>query len=283
MVTLCDASPVEVARWSDLAKELDLWGEEGRIATLWWRDDDAAAPGVRLDRLLEIAGAVPLAIAAIPATAEAALAARLGEEFPRSGGSSTVVLQHGWLHANHAVRAKKSEFPAARSPASVMTDLRAGRSRLTALFGVRALAVLAPPWNRCDDGFLPLLPNCGIGALSRLGPRRRRWPAPGVFEANVHVDLVAWKGDRGFVGEEAALAGVIGHLRARRGGEVDRDEPTGILTHHLVQDEAAETFLARMAALVATHSAARWLTGGEVFAPGLGGMAGGGPKIMVPA
>ncbi len=149
-------------------------------------------------------------------------------------------------------------------------DLAAGRARLTALFGSRALAVLAPPWNRFDESFLALLRGCGIGAISRVGPRRARWPARGVFAANVHVDLVAWRGDRGFIGGAAALDGLAGHLRARRRAQVDGDEPSGILTHHLVQDEATGDFLSRLVALTAAHPAARWLDAGEVFAPGIG-------------
>jgi len=283
MVTLSGASPVVAARWSDLADELDLWGEEGRIATLWWRDDDAAAPGARLDRLLEIAGEVPVALAVIPAAAEPGLPARLDGASPRPGGSPPIaVLQHGWRHADHAVQPKKSEFPAERSRASVTADLAAGRARLTALFGARALAVLAPPWNRFDGSFLPLLKACGLAAVSRLGPRRTAWPAAGVFEANVHVDLVAWKGDRGFIGEAAALGGLVGHLRARRRGEADQDEPSGILTHHLVQDEAAGSFLGRLVALTVAHPAARWLAAGEVFAPGVAGAGIAGSGISGP-
>jgi hypothetical protein len=280
MVILSGASPVATARWSDIANELDLWGEEGRIATLWWRDDDAAAPDARLDRLLAIAGEVPVALAVVPAVAEPELAARLGRTAAGWSGSPPIaVLQHGWCHANHALRAKKSEFPAERPPQSAMADLTAGRARLTALFGARALAVLAPPWNRFDERFLPLLAACGLAAVSCLGPRRAAWPAPGVFQTNVHVDLVAWKGDRGFVGDAAALGGLVGHLRARRRGEADQDEPSGILTHHLVQDEAAGAFLSRLVALTAAHPAARWLAAGEVFAAGLGGVASGAPGI----
>ncbi|MGA8380834.1 MAG: hypothetical protein WB710_06875, partial [Stellaceae bacterium] len=114
------------------------------------------------------------------------------------------------------------------------------------------------------------LAGCGISAISQVKPRATAWPAPGVFAANVHVDLVAWKEDRRFIGEAAALAGLVGHLRARRGGEADRDEPTGILTHHLVQDQATDEFLLRLLALTLAHPAARWLDAGEVFAPGVG-------------
>ncbi len=278
MVTVYEASPVATARWADLARELDCWGAEGRTAGLWWRDDDAAAPCERLDRLLAIAGTAPVALAVIPGLVAPGFAAWLDACAVRSRRSAPVaVLQHGWRHLNHASRAatsrllaKKSEFPAERPSLSVAADLVAGRERLRASFGGRALAVLAPPWNRFDDSFLPLLAGCGIGAISRVKPRSAAWPTPGVFAANVHVDLVAWREDRGFIGEAAALGGLVGHLRARRGGGADRDEPTGILTHHLVQDQATDEFLLQLAALTLAHPAARWLDAGEVFAPGIG-------------
>ncbi len=251
---------------------------------MWWRDDDAAAPDGRLDRLLEIAGDVPVALAVIPAAAEPGLAARLGgTAAARPGAAPAVaVLQHGWRHLNHAAGAKKSEFPATRSPAAVSVELSAGRARLAALFGTRALDVLAPPWNRLDQRFLPLLAGCGIAAVSRVGPRRTAWPSPGVFEANVHVDLVAWKRDRGFIGEGAALMGLVGHLRARRSGAADGAEPSGILTHHLVQDEATGAFLGRLIELTANHPAARWLAGSEVFASAIGPPTGSGAANETP-
>jgi hypothetical protein len=287
MITLCHASPAATGQWSDLASELDCWGAEGRIATLWWRDDDAAAPCDRLDRQLAIAGEVPVALAVIPATAQPELAARLGDDAGRPSPQHprVAILQHGWNHTDHgsATGAKKSEFPAERSPATVAADLLAGGERLRALFGDRALPILAPPWNRLAETFLALLPGCGIGAISRVNPRGSAWPAPGVFAANVHVDLVAWKKDRGFIGEATALGGLIQHLRARRCGEVDHDEPTGILTHHLVQDKAAGDFLMRLVALTGAHRAVRWLGADEVFAPGLGAAAAAAPPMAVPA
>jgi hypothetical protein len=257
------------AGWPDLAEELEQWEEAGRVATLWWRDDDAAVANAELDRLLAIRCHVPVALAVIPALADAGLAARLTP----LAGSPIAVLQHGWCHANHSAGRRKSEFPPDRPPTAVAADLAAGRARLSALFGASALAVLAPPWNRFDNGFLPLLAACGIGAISQAGPRRLSRPIPGVFAANVHVDLVAWAGDHGFVGEAAALALLVGHLRGRRLGRFDGTEPTGIMTHHHVQDRPTEAFLERLFAVTGTHPAARWLAAGEVFAPGIAGSA----------
>ena len=74
-------------------------------------------------------------------------------------------------------------------------------------------------------------------------------------------------------GEGMALDWLVGHLRGRRLGFFDRAEPTGIMTHHRVQEGAAENFLDRLLALTLAHPAARWLAAGEVFAPGIAGSA----------
>jgi hypothetical protein len=253
------------ARWCDLVNELDGWREAGQIATLWWRDDDAAQPNVRLDRLVSIAADVPISLAVIPAAAGPELAEYLAHPSRSVRPAPIGILQHGWRHMNHAGDGRKSEFPPGRSPHAVVSDLAAGQARLKGLFGARALPVLAPPWNRLDPSFLLLLGDCGLTGISRVKPRRAACPVPGIQEANVHVDLVSWAGDRGFIGEAAALGGIIGHLRARRITELDSSEPTGILTHHLVQEERAESFLRRLVAVTCTHPAARWLDAASVF------------------
>jgi hypothetical protein len=252
---------VTTVGWPDLAEELDRWQEAGSAATLWWRDDDAVEPNAGLDRLLSLAGNIPVALAVIPCFAQPRLACWLARlQQPR-----VLVLQHGWRHANHAGSDKKNEFCAGRPPQQVAVELAQGRSRLSELFGALALPVLVPPWNRLDECFLPVLADCGIRAISRLKPRRSSRPAPRLAEVDVHVDLVAWRGDRGFIGESAALDGLIRHLQARRLGIACTDEPTGILTHHLVQDEATEAFLHRLFMVTGAHAAARWLDATEAF------------------
>jgi hypothetical protein len=255
--------------WEDLVAELDRWEAAGREARLWWRDDDATEPTAALERLLELADGLPVALCVIPARTEAALL-RLCK-----GAPHLFFLQHGWRHENHAQPGgKKSEFPRGRPPSLVAEELAAGRARLASLFGSRALPVLVPPWNRLDKSFLPLLPACGITALSGFGPRRGE--AAFLIEVNTHIDLVAWKGDRGFIGEEAALGGLLRNLAARRGvprgdglpgpcrGE--EGEAAGILTHHLVQTRETDSFLDRLFTLTRAHPAVRWLAANEVFA-----------------
>lgn len=255
-----------MVNWADLGDEFDRWQEAGRIATLWWRDDDAVAPTARLRRLLSITSGVPVSLAVIPAAAQHELAEWLAGS-PRRATAQVAVLQHGWRHFNHAGVEKKSEFPAKRTSAEVAVELAAGWARLSELFRTRAVPVLVPPWNRFADSFLVLLAGAGLSAISRAQPRGVSRAAPGVIEVNTHVDLVAWRGNRGFIGEEAALGGLVDHLRARRLGAVSADEPTGILTHHLVQDDATSAFLDRLVALSLAHAGVRWLDAREIFAP----------------
>jgi hypothetical protein len=246
--------------------ELDCWEGAGKVATLWWRDDDAVAPTARLGRLLSIASGVPISLAVIPADAQQELAQWLAQYLRSAPKASVAVLQHGWRHLNHSGIGKKSEFPAERPRSEVASELAAGRARLSDLFGTRAQPVLVPPWNRFDDSLLGLLACCGLTGISRARARSASPRAPGVIEANIHVDLVAWKGSRGFVGEDAALGGLVQHLRARRLRAACADEPTGILTHHLIQDEATDAFLDRLIAVSVAHPAVLWLDAGEIFA-----------------
>jgi hypothetical protein len=145
----------------------------------------------------------------------------------------------------------------------VVSELAAGRARLSDLFGTLAQPVLVPPWNRFDDSLLDLLARCGLTGISRARSVSAR--VPGVIEVNIHVDLVAWKGSRGFVGEDEALGGLVEHLRARRLRAVCADEPTGILTHHLLQDEETDAFLDRLITVSVAHPAVLWLDAGEIF------------------
>jgi hypothetical protein len=343
------------ADWADLESELDAWGGSGRVATLWWRDDDAVQATPALARLLALADGVPLALAIIPG--------RLGEravpELARliDASERVSVLQHGWMHINHAAPGdKKAEFGADRPIGLMLTELTTGWRRLVDRFGRRALPVLTPPWNRIAATLAPLLRETGYVGLSAAGPRRRAVSGPGLrkvasivpqlrhpldfppphagpstnaqegrvgdcaaadprsmseiiaepqlppppsspasggggylgyrlsgstprdvavksdlVEIDTHVDLVAWSAGRGFVGEPTALGRLVGHLRARRIGEVESievnpGEPTGLLTHHLIQDAATDAFLKRLLALTRRHPAARWVAAPEAFA-----------------
>jgi len=124
--------------------------------------------------------------------------------------------------------------------------------------------VLVPPWNRIDPALRERLADCGIGGLSTYGPRPAR-ELDGVVVVNTHVDIIDWHGGRRFLGTEACLRLAIGHLAARREGRADPSEPTGLLTHHLVQDVDSWSFLVAFLQCTSGHPAARWMDARQLF------------------
>lgn len=243
--------------WRELDTELDRWRDAGRVADFWWRDDDAAKPSPSLRRLLELsqASGVPLALAVVPLEAVPELFADL----------EATVLMHGTDHRNRAAPGdKKTEFPAAEPDGEAIARLRTARERLAAEAAKRFLPVLAPPWNRFKRALAARLPEAGLYALSGYGPRDHAQAAPGVHEVNTHVDIIDWRGTRGFVGEETALRNAVQHLGSRRKGEADAAEPTGWLTHHALHDRETWLFLERLFERTSERGA-RWIDPMELF------------------
>lgn len=247
--------------WADLSRELDRWGQEKRAATWWWRDDDAVEDTPQLRQLLKIAQD-GLALAVIPDGMQPGLAKAL-EGYP-----DVFVLQHGFSHKNQAAPGeRKSEFPNSRAVGEIDAAFREGYRRLEAAFGSRFLPVLTPPWNRIGTLALPRLRNLGFKALSRYQMRSTA-EFHGILQVNTHVDVIDWAGSRGFLGESACLGLLIAHLSARRTGLADRDEPTGLLTHHIVHDAATWRFLQKLRDFLSQQSAARLLDPATAFRQG---------------
>lgn len=248
--------------WADLGEELVRWQAAGKRADLWWRDDDAVGETPALRRLLAVAQ-VPIALAVIPADLQPTLAGCLAAS---ADAIRLAVLQHGFSHRNHEPGdRKKAELGAARSSDLVLADLAAGQGILRQAFGIRALPVLTPPWNRIAPAVTDRLTELGFRGLTTYLPRRAPWAAAGLIQVNTHVDIIDWRGGRGFLGTDQTLALLIQHLRARRLGDVDTAEPTGILTHHLVHDDACWTFLERLQDWLSAYPVIRWLTAEETF------------------
>jgi hypothetical protein len=248
--------------WERLRSELDLWADSGRVAELWWRDDDATEVTPALERLLRIAreASTPLALAVIPAAATRELLETLGAE------SRISVLQHGVAHVNHAPAGeKKSELGEHRDTEVILADLAKARRHLASLGGDGPPGVLVPPWNRIAPNLLPRLPAVGFHGLSVFGARVTAQPAARLREANTHADLIDWRGSRGFAGADSVLGAMVTHLAARRRETSDRAEPTGLLTHHIVHDEACWRFVASLLDATAGHPAVRWLGAAEIF------------------
>ena len=251
--------------WPDLDDELGAWAEEGRRAGLWWRDDDAAQDTPALRRLLDLAGgdAPALVMAVIPATLNEAAAERI------SAGQNWWVVQHGYAHANHARESEKKIELGGGHPAELCeSQLREGRAILSARFSDKFLPALVPPWNRIAPELIPRLAALGYAAISTYGARDTTEPESGLKRINCHIDILNWRAGAAFLGEDAALTLACNHLKARRLGAADAGEPTGLLSHHLQQDEAAWRFLAEFFVRTAEHPGAHWVEPTALFGRG---------------
>ena len=251
---------VPVADWAALDAELDRWQAAGRVASLWWRDDDAAEPTRALDTLLAIRArlGLPIALAVIPARARPSLAERLARE------RDVTVWQHGWAHMNHApVGAPKAELGPDRPAAYVLGELARGWLALDRIFGAAGwMKGLVPPHNRIAPALAAALPGAGyVGLSAGLAPR----PAGARRIVNAHVDIMDW-GTRRFAGEGPALGALVASLAGHRTGGADADEPVGFLTHHLAHDDGAWRFTEAALARLAAHRAVRFADPRTLFA-----------------
>ena len=237
------------AIWKPLRAELDRWADAGRSASLWFRDDDAIKPTPALARLLDLTRrhAVPLTLAVIPAPSGEALASCLAKE------SHVAVAVHGWTHTNYADDlSKKQELGQDRPEGVVLDELGQGFRKLEALYPSRFVPMLVPPWNRIAGPLLPHLKGFGYRAVSVYGPAKANSPIPLV---NTHVDIMDWQGTRGGRPHGELVGLLVAELQDRFLGDA---EPIGILTHHLVHDENAWSFIDRLLQETSGHPAIRW-------------------------
>lgn len=243
--------------WMPLRAELARWIHASRTVRFWLRDDDAVEPGGALEQLLALGRehAVPMTLAVIPAKTGAALAERLRHE------AATTVAVHGWSHENHAPpQEKKQELGPHRPLSEITRELRRGFVLLKEQFSDGFVPVLVPPWNRIDPLLLPELATCGFKALSVFGPVKQK-QAAFLPVINTHVDLMDWHGTRGCRDHGELVAALVRELQRRFDGS---DEPVGILTHHLVHDEAAWAFLHMLFAETA-KAPVRWVSLRDLF------------------
>ena len=244
-----------MASWNDLTAELDKWQKIGRPATFWWRDDDLNELTPAFDRLLSLRSQfdIPLTLAVIPNEVDPHIADEL---------EGCHLIQHGVVHRSFAPEGeKKSEFPSNRDLEEALDNLGVGRHRMETLFEESFLPVFVPPWNRVSDKVVEALGDRGFIGLSRYKPRAQDKVSKGrVAEINTHVDPIYWRGHRSALSDEIVLDQIVDHLKGRRIGKYDPLEPTGILSHHLVHDEAIWKLLFKIFTALNRHAAVRWLT-----------------------
>lgn len=246
--------------WQALEDELTALKDVGVPLQVWWRDDDAITTTPELKRLLELSAHynAPVALAVIPARLEPDLSNALA-------ATDCDVLLHGIAHQNHAPKDQKKQELGFQPLEELLAALRDGLRTLQTQFPQQALPVLVPPWNRIDPALVPRLKTIGIKGLSTFKRRHAAFAAPGVHQINTHCDPIAWH-DGGSLRPEADLVSELTTLiRQGRNDPSDGREPLGLLTHHLVHDEAIWAFLERLLHLFATSGAVNFLPARAIF------------------
>jgi hypothetical protein len=242
------------AEWTALDAELAAWEQAGLTLPLWWRDDDAIKPTPALEHLSNMAEKLdlPVHLAIIPAFVQDSLVDTIIDR-------PLIPVVHGWSHQNHAAEGhKKSEYPASRPLAEMTNEVTCSIATLTDLFGGALCPIFVPPWNRIAPDLITELSAVGYTALSTFTPRTAPTAAPGLSRINTHLDPVAWHDGKSLIKPSILIAQVAQQLADRRTGTADNIEPYGILTHHLVHDDAIWDFTAQLISRLLSGPATPW-------------------------
>ncbi|MFC6636766.1 polysaccharide deacetylase family protein [Sulfitobacter sediminilitoris] len=245
-----------VTTWEDLDAELDQWKAAGERPTFWWRDDDTEAPTPELDRLITLSAKydAPLHLAVIPADIDPGLADRL------KAAPHVYAMQHGFAHKNHEPKGERaSEVGKTRDLALQEADLREGWQRMASAGLPNMLPIMVPPWNRIGDQVVPHLASWGFAALSGFERRVNPAPYPDLQHFNGHIEPLRWRPDAIFAGVEKTLAQCVTHLKERRTGIAEKDEPTGLVTHHLQTPDEVWDFCDALGERLAHKQRAEWI------------------------
>jgi peptidoglycan/xylan/chitin deacetylase (PgdA/CDA1 family) len=230
-------------------RALTARAQAGAPLRLWLRDDDAVQPTSALARLLCLAAdrRVDLTLAVIPAPwQQAATGPELARELADHPNVSVAI--HGWSHHNHAPAAeKKQELGLHRPMEQIRGELRCGLQHLQSLHGARILPLLVPPWNRIAPELVAALAEDGFTALSTFGDEPS---LPGLAVVNTHLDIIDWHGTRGARPADAVWAELAALAMSGR-------KFAGVLTHHLVHDQAAWELLEDLIS-ASTSAGAQW-------------------------
>lgn len=248
------------AAWQKLSAHLSDLKKRNERLIFWWRDDDAIAPSQALDHLLHLSRhyQAPVALAVIPDRATSALAVRLAD-------TDCDVLIHGVAHHNHAPAGHKKQELGFQPVAALAAQLQSALTHCAALFGARALPVLVPPWNRIDPDLIALLPDAGLTGLSTFKPRPAEQAVPGLRQINTHCDPIDWRGGGGLLPEAALVDTLSETIAGMMKQRPDAREPLGLLTHHLIHDDAIWAFIDRLLHTLATSGAVTFVPARQIF------------------
>lgn len=247
-----------MTNWQPLVDELNLWKPTGRTPPFWWRDDDATADTPQLRTMLSIGAGFPIALAVIPRLSDDSLPALLAN-YP-----NVSVVQHGWRHKKHFFEELHypAEYPYQRRSEKVYEELRSGKFILTEMFGDRFVPSFAPPYHIFCSDFVVILEALGFTGFSVTGqhadaPRRR------LRSFYLHVSPINFGATPPTLGNTVdIIANLVAELSWRRtSGDTT---PVGLLTHHLVHDNAINTFLHELLTILSNHPVS-WRTAQSLF------------------
>lgn len=235
--------------WDAVHQELARWKAAGLEARFWLRDDDACDMTPQLDLLAAFAKrhGVQIGLAVVPGKLTKRLSAKLREE-----PEPFVPFCHGFMHTNYGPPAAPSEFGPDRPYAALQADAAHARAAFAEHFP-ELPGFFVPPYGRISEALSQRLPQLGFCALSNgadiTAQRLARahgltnllpanpLPAPRAGDVNVHVDPIDWRAKTAHQ-DGVIVRQLLGELRLRRKGYACARAPIGILTHHLVHDEA---------------------------------------------
>lgn len=235
----------------ELLDELTHRQNVGKPVTFWLRDDDAVEPSAALSRFnsLTEAYSIPATLAVIPECTGEALVENLHQ------ATHINIAVHGWSHKNYAPETqKKQELGSHRSVDAIVAELSKGFNRLSTSYADCFVPLLVPPWNRIAHDVVNSLADIGFTGLSTFGHEK-----PAVIKMiNTHVDLIDWKGTRGARPSDTLVGEFIENIRTT-------EKPIGFLTHHLVHDEVAWSFMESLFEATSHHEGCRWVSSREIL------------------
>lgn len=234
-----------------LVRELSLWTAAGKHAVFWLRDDDVSSITDRFERLLVFQKKyrLPMAVAVIPKGLDDNLPF-LMKQYPE-----VAILQHGWSHKNHAPEGQRhSEYPSQRLPQEVSQTLGMGRALLQNLFQDQFVYGIVPPWNHFAREHLSQLKAYAFiaGRNDTVAPDDKDIPS-----IAADVDILRWKPAPHFRGSKRLIKIISRQLRARR--IQNRQDPVGILLHHLQMDNRAWAFIEALTEILHAHPSVTFL------------------------
>lgn len=208
----------------------------GSSPTVFFRDDDADTDLPELRTLLDTfhSRGVPLSLAVIPGTLQESGVQLLCAAAARQ---PLELHQHGWIHRNHELEGRKSEFGPSRSYAQQFDDIARGSARLKDAFGERFAPIFTPPWNRCTSDTRKALVSLNFRALSTTLSDRGIGSHAALAEMPVSVDIFHWRDAFRLKTEDEITSEFI---------NLSKKYPLGVLLHHKVMSKEAWQLLEQL-------------------------------------